>query len=399
MKTKALYGSKRLRKKKGGVLLLSAMLAAAGLFIACPNPSGSDGNLTTELRILNAVRAKVKADPKAFYISDPITSGDNILLFGQGGPAFDVGVMEDVKDYRSPAFTLVVVKQEQVIRAENKTFPVNRIITVDEAREMNLHSAAIIYALAEDFKRKGHKVSIYSHSFGSVLMPEMYRSYGDKPFEKVLIGVGRVKMQEALVKNRLNPHGTIKSLDKGDAVTVIDSPSIEDGLELQVKQALTKNPNFCLSQGLPAHEVEVQQALCDGDKITQAKKDLYIIRLKSSLILQGASMDADYITLLKDTDLSKIIYYYGGKDAQIGKLLDIEVQFLTGRTGTVAEMIQDIPPTTVVLEPDKQTRRFFTIPGKEGKATVKYGESDGHFIASMLQERIKDAGESFGNTK
>ena len=397
MKTKALYGSDRLRKKKGGVLFLSAMLAAAGLFIACPNPSGSDENLTTELRILNAVRAKVRANPKAFYISDPITSGDNILLFGQGGPAFDVGVMETVKDFRSPAFTLVVVKQEQMVRAENKTFPVNRIITVDEAREINLHSAAIIYALAEDFKRKGHKVSIYSHSFGSVLMPEMYRSYGDKPFEKVLIGVGRVKMQEALVKNRLNPEGPIKRFDRRDAVTVIDAPSIKDGLELQVNQALAKNPNFCLSPSLPAHEVEVQQALCDGDKITQAKKDLYIIRQKSSLILQGASMDADYITLLKDTDLSKIIYYYGGKDAQIGKLLDIEVQFLTGRTGTVAEMIRDIPPTPVVV--DTQTRRFFTIPGKEGKATVKYGESDGHFILSMLQERIKDAGESFGNTK
>ena len=398
MKTKTLYGSDRLRKKKGGVLLLLAMLAAAGLFIACPNPSGSDENLTTELRILNAVRAKVRANPKAFYISDPITSGDNILLFGLGGPVFNVGSMEDVKDFRSPAFTLVVVKQEQMIRAENKTFPVNRIITVDEAREINLHSAAIIYALAEDFTRKGHKVSIYSHSFGSVLMPEMYRSYGDKPFEKVLIGVGRVKMQEALVKNRLNPHGPIKSLDKKDAVTVIDSPSIEDGLELQVRAALAKNPNFCSSKTLPAYEVEVQQALCDGDKITQAKKDLYIIRQKSSLILQGASMDADYITLLKDTDLSKIIYYYGGKDAQIGKLLDIEVQFLTGRTGTVAEMIQDVTPTTVVLEPGNE-RKFFTIPGKAGKATVKYGESDGHFLASMLRERIKDAGESFGNTK
>ena len=47
----------------------------------------------------------------------------------------------------------------------------------------------------------GHKVSIFSHSFGSFVVPEMLLLYGDEPFQKVLIAAGRLDMPEAINQN------------------------------------------------------------------------------------------------------------------------------------------------------------------------------------------------------
>ena len=122
----------------------------------------------------------------------------------------------------------MIVKQEQIIRHKNDQLLTNRLISKQEASELNLYSAAILYTLAKHFQAKGHKVSLYSRSFGSFIVPKMLQHYGDEPFEKIFIVAGRLDMQMEVV------NGFANSIVK----TFADGTRVIHGKKLKTKQEL-----------------------------------------------------------------------------------------------------------------------------------------------------------------
>ena len=370
-----------------------SVLAVLVLFSCNPPQSGSKATLTTPGQALRAVEAR---DMASLYAdNDTITGKANILLVAPGGPVFESPSLND--DVKNNSYARVLVKQEQMIRKQNGQLPTNRTINNAEAREINLYSAAMLFALAKDFKAKGHKVSLYSRSFGSFIVPEMLRHYGDEPFEKIFIAVGRLDMPMDVVNGFANDQP--KRFQNG--TTVIDSPVNLNDLISQAKNM----PGFCNLPNrdpLPDNLKEpatIAKAICTGDSVDAKKEAAFRFKFRSGMRLMANIARNRYTTLLKNRDLSKITYYFGGKDSNVGRLTNAEVQFLTGRAGFDI----DSPPSSAATSwyntngftPDGSTvpRTMHTITGASKKATVKYDLMARHF--PLLAQTTADIVASF----
>ena len=144
----------RTKRVFSGIVLASVLILAG-----CPNPT-SPPPLSPDEAVLRDARAKVAQNLSAFYVADGALKS-NILLISHGGPLFELLKLDQINTDRNANYTRVLVKQEQMIRHANNALPTDRTITAEESREINLYSAAIIYALAEHFQRQGRKVSLY----------------------------------------------------------------------------------------------------------------------------------------------------------------------------------------------------------------------------------------------
>lgn len=162
-------------------------LASVLILFGCPSPTSPPppAPLSPEA-VLRDAWAKVAQNPSAFYVADGALKS-NILLISHGGPLFELLKLDQININSNTNYTRVLVKQEQMIRQANNALPTNRTITAEESRQINLYSAAIIYALGEHFQRQGRTVSLYTRSWGSFVSAEMYRRWNDKPFKKILL--------------------------------------------------------------------------------------------------------------------------------------------------------------------------------------------------------------------
>ena len=358
------------------------------LLFSCDPPKSSDDE-TPQQKILRAVE---RQDKKTFYKGDNFNRGDNIVLVAPGGPEFELPPLG--KMIESDRYSRIMVKQEQMIR----NLPTDRVITDVEAREINLYSAARLYALAKDFKAKGHKVSLYSRSFGSLIVPEMLRQYGDEPFTKIFIAVGRLDMPLAIVDGFADDQ--LKKFQ--DGTTVIDNPVQLDDLISQAKTI----PNFCnLPNRKPLPDdlkeaASIAKAICNGDSIDAQKTTAFKFTLRSGMRLQANIARNRYTELLKDKDLGKITYYFGGLDSRVGRLTNAEVRFLTGRTtfnvsspSGLGHSVTDF--TQTFDDGSTSARKMHRITGASGKhATVKFDLLAGHF--PLPTQTIADIATSFG---
>ena len=280
--------------------VLCTGFAILGVLIGCNNPTASRP-LSAAEQALRSVKAR---DITSLYIPlETVTPGANVMLYLVGGPIFDesdILARKDVKGNLPPGsadtYVRVLVRQEHMIRSKEKTLPTDRFVNAEEAREINLYSVAITYALAEHFRAGGHKVSLYSNSFGSFIVPEMYRQYGDAPFERVLIAVGRLDMPKGVYESFFN--GTGGGFEA-------------DGITLRARDPVAKDP-----------------------------------LVRTQMRLQADLGRNRYTTLLADKDLSKIVYFFGGKDKAVGRLTDAEISFLTGRTVAVTASPRTPPDQT-----------------------------------------------------
>ena len=225
---------------------------------------------------------------------------------------------------------------------------------------------AITYALAEHFKSRGHKVSLYSSSFGSFIVPEMYRRYGDAPFEKVLISVGRLDIPRAIYESFFN--GTGGGFEA-------------DGITLRA--------------------------------LDPVSEDLLV---RTQMRLQADLGRNRYTTLLAGKNLSKIVYFFGGNDRAVGRLTDAEISFLTGRTVAVTASPRTIPdqtanvsvffpgvpadpstsPPTPEIPDETKTFTINALNGAAGHAKVWYSINDGHGLDSLLDKMKEELNASFG---
>ena len=279
---------RRLTKNRRGLsFILSALL---GVLIGCANPADPKPNKPSPSQaVLNAVRAR---KPESLYSSTlfhpagtkSIPAGANVALIIHGGPVLDESQIKKIDPVDLNGFdetnlkpnsnwVRVLVRQEQMIRFKNGTLPRDRFITAKEAEEINLYSAAIVYALAEHFKSRGHKVSLYSFSFGSLIVPEMYRQYGDAPFNKVLIATGRLNMPKPIYEDFFNGR------PRGFCAVDTAGGCIPDGVTIEAQNPVTTD-----------------------------------LLERTTMRLQADLGRNNYTELLKDKNMSKIIYYFAGKD-------------------------------------------------------------------------------------
>ena len=119
------------------------------------------------------------------------------------------------------------------------SYIVLKIATNESARPSLSLKKTAIYALGEYFQSKGHNVSLYTNSWGSILVLEMYRLWIDDLFNKVLITVGRLDMPQEIVESRGAVTGPITTFDE-DGVTIVSGPSIE-----QIYNQEAKIPGLC----------------------------------------------------------------------------------------------------------------------------------------------------------
>ena len=392
-----------------GVLYIT-FVVLAGVLVGCDNLADSDGKPSCNIPPADEVLCTVKDREitSLYTVLDPaagasIAPGANVMLLLVGGPIFDESFLISNKDRKAnlppgstDTYVRVLVRQEHMIRFKNNTLPKDRFITPEEASEINLYSVATTYALAEYFQNRGHKVSLYSSSFGSFIVPEMYRQYGDAPFEKVLISVGRLDIPKAIYESFFNGTGGGFEAD-GTTLRPLD----------------------------PVSEVPLTR--------TQ-------MRLQADL---GRNQ---YTNLLANKDLSKIVYFFGGKDTAVGRLTNAEVAFLTGRndvivtpepsatspttsttlkglqftesknrsatsptTSTTPDQTENVsvffpgvpadpsttPPTPAILD---ETRNYTinALHGIAGHAKVWYSINDGHSLDSLLDKMKQELNASFG---
>lgn len=374
-------------------------LASLLILFGCQNPTSpppTPAPLSPDEVVLRDARAKVAQNPSAFYVADGALKS-NILLISHGGPLFELLRLDQINTSSNTNYTRVLVKQEQMIRQANNALPTDRTITAEESRQINLYSAAIIYALGEHFQRQGRTVSFYTRSWGSFVAAEMYRRWNDKPFNKVLIAVGRLDMPQEIVDNRraiTEPQKTFGS----DGVSIVQEfKSIE-----QQERETANQTGLCTST-----DPELQfsaRFYCTNGMLDQAKIQKQIFLMQSMFFLAHDLLQHRYTQLLDSKALGKAIFYYGGKDRNTGRPNAQEIQFLTGRTGTISEASGFTKKTVSVNAtrnvggiPTRVTenRDVYTMIGQNGHATVKYGAQDDHSMKSLLPDLQADILASF----
>ena len=366
------YPRRRITKNYLGLLCVT-FVVLGGVLVGCNNPTASDGGRQLSAAAEQALRTVKARGITSLYtvldpaVREPVTPGANVMLLLVGGPIFDESLILTNKDIEgnlppgsADTYVRVLVRQEHMIRFKNNTLPKNRFITSEEAREINHISVAATYALAEHFQNKGHKVSLYSSSFGSFIVPEMYRRYGDAPFKRVLISVGRLDIPREIYESFFNGTG--------------------GGFE------------------------------ADGTTLRALDPVSEVLLVRTQMRLQADLGRNRYTTLLAGTDLSKIVYFFGGKDTAVGRLTDAEISFLTGRTvavtasprtppdqtDSVSVFFPGNPDATPPIPDETKNYTINALNGVAGHAKVWYSIEDGHGLDSLLDKMKEELNASFG---
>ena len=417
-----------------GIRPFLAAAAAAFVLAGCPNPAKPDNpsnptkttpGLTPRAReILQDVRSRPlkslihRADPAARAVIDSPSSSSskkaNILLYITGGPIVNPGILTleaiSAQIAEDPNYARVIVKQEQMIRGQAgavKPWPLDRVITAEEAEEINLYSAAIVYAVGEKFQQMGHQVSIFSHSFGSFVVPEMLLLYGDTPFKRILITAGRLDTPEALVQNFFAGKSAGYDLDTDNIASKL-SLGTSTRREDTDSQIAESEREFAASGGFCGTESGKENLwaaeICIDGRVDENKKTQHINSEWSTFRLIADAEAPRYTTLLQNK-LSKVIYYFGGKDTRTGSLTAEEINALAGKSigsGSIKSLKPDgSRPVTRNIKPKGETvardvtRTVHTINHVSGRPAVRYSLEDGHELPILFEDTRNDIIESF----
>ena len=349
-------------------VLLSAALAAA--LIGCDTFTQTPDVASD---ILATVTRDLERNPSArYHAADPITPGttSGILLIAQGGPWRTLDRSQVGEPAPKGEYHRVLARQRQMTRG---VVPANRFITAGEAKEINLYSAATLFALGEHFAAQGRKVVVMGSSFGAALVNETLRRYGHRPFTKIIIAVSRIDMQPQWARSRFN--GILTGFKDGTTLTRIACAVQNEHLRPSSPEYHWTRTKFRLQADLAAHR---------------------------------------YSESIPRASLGKIIYYFGAKDPRVGSLTDDEVYFLTGRrlngsgagyeTKTVSGGSEPILRLVEAIGRDRhgdtcETRGIESVAATTirivhgldgGRATVKYAPEEGHQIVSLNGERHND---------
>jgi len=215
-------------------------------------------------------------DIVGYYYGNP--ASNTVIVNAQGGP--DVNLFTDeFKDIFSNksnvnADNLFIVNIHQYQTLHPDEFR-NKDIAFDKVVEYGKISTKLFADAVNYFKAKGKKVIVVGISYGAFLVEDYLATYGNVA-DGYLIVVGRLNMPKEI----WIPFSEGKMIEFKDGVKYTKTIKIKD--------------------------------------ITQ----------RNMSKLAAAYGHKRYMTLLKDTKMSNVVYAYGLTDEQVGRLSDLEINFL-----------------------------------------------------------------------
>ena len=232
-----------------------------------------------------------------------------------------------------PYFSVVHVHQSQTLPMNTEKDGLDarllsggEYISIETARRANLKSAAIVHKVAQHFKDQEKTVYVVGHSYGSFLLPHALTHY-ENNYDKVLITAGRIDMPEEVVVAYRDVCG--------------------GGFDRDTQKFI---PNDCErgSRG-----------------ISEAQKNSFL----SGVRMLGVVAEKKYSELLKDKNLSNVMYVYGTQDQATGSLNTSEINFLKSKNVPIVAMDTGHALDGYDSLPDTKTLKGFS---EESKAEVFY---------------------------
>ena len=224
---------------------------------------------------------------------------DTVWLFSQGGPATELDSGADLTEFPGHE-NRILVNVHQVQTLNPGLFDDRRLDSVARVRaEMDV-SVEILDRVIRHFRARGKRVVLFSHSFGSFIVPRYLALKGPGGADRYVIMAGRLDIERKMYENRLS------KLHDGSTVAWY----YEGGTTL-TRFDLADDPDAPLVDGMLPRWLRMQAAF------------------------QGALGKHRYTRLLAGTDLSRVIYAYGTTDREIGRLTADETAFLESRGARV----------------------------------------------------------------
>jgi len=213
-----------------------------------------------------------------------------VLINAQGGPMTSLQnfeLMFTMIQSKVSKDSLLAVNVHQYQTLRTKEFDTN-LINFEDAKKYDSESTKMLAETVEYFKNKGNKVIVMGISFGAFVVEDLLASYPTIA-DKYIIVVGRLDM----------PDDVWTEFSKGNYVG------------FKYKKGVPKIVKFT------ADEAGMGGGNSVGDKNT-------------SILAAGLGYKR-FTELLKDKDLSKVSYFYGTVDDQVGRLSEAEINFLKSK--------------------------------------------------------------------
>ena len=296
-------------------LSLTFRIGAGGIGRGCADQSKADLYTLIEREKVVATRRIVarrfvpftmlSGDVSALYETVPggDPDADTVWLFSLGGPRSSLEGEDALTQFPGHESKILLnVHQAQTFNAG--LLDDERLDSVEQIQaEMDV-SVEILDRVIRHFKAQGKRVVVFSHSFGSFIVPRYLALKGPGAADRYVIMAGRLDIERKMYENRLG-----KLRERGTEIYGYE----DDGTTL-VSLDLVDDPEVMLENGMLPQSVRLR------------------------LAFQGAVGRHRYTRLLARTDLSKVIYAYGTMDGAVGRLTADEVAFLKARYAQVLEI-------------------------------------------------------------
>ena len=273
-------------------------LAPVTLLVAGALIAGCSQAVTTTPEPQEYQPTPIPAAVRDLYQSkDKNDEADTVWIYEQGGPLHE---FDNVYGFFVHYFEPADVHFVQV----HQTLTLNHRLAVREAEwelselqaEVDV-SVEILHRTIEHFKAQDKRVVVVGHSYGAFLVTRFLAIEGPEAADRYLIMAGRLDMPQKVV----------------------------DGF-------LMGNPYLFPDAVEPAAVGRVE----------------FTPRELMEMRIAGATGHDRYTERLGRTDLGNVIYVYGTHDRRVGRLTEVEVEFLESRGSTVLPVHSSLP----VLEGD-----------------------------------------------
>ena len=237
---------------------------------------------------------------------ETVTGGDpdadTVWLFSQGGPVTELDSGSDLTAFPGHENRLLV-NVHQVQTYNPGLIDDARLDSVARVQAEMDASVEILDRVIRHFRARGKRVVVFSHSFGSFIVPRYLALKGPGGADRYVIMAGRLDIERKMYENRLSKLRDASTVayfyEGGTTLTRFDLADEPD------------DPNAPPANGVLPRALRMQA------------------------VFQGALGKHRYTRLLAGTDLSRVIYAYGTMDQAVGRLTGEEVAFLEARGAQV----------------------------------------------------------------
>ena len=234
-------------------------------------------------------------DTTQLWIPDGDSTKDTVLIVGEGGPKNNLDFesngriyWEYLKTYNN--YYTAVIHQSS---SYNKSIFDAEDFDFEDAEVEVDNSSEILYRAIKYFKDRGKYVIVFGHSYSAFVIPH-YLSTRPSLADRYVITGGRLDAD---------------SLQTSYQKQLINTGFEEDGVTLEVPDADQKPPKY--------------------------RTQRYFTIRKNKEKLKYALGVYRYTEELKEKDLSNVVFFYGTKDQNVGKLSQKEIDFLNAKGALV----------------------------------------------------------------